>query len=525
MGLRLAFATVLTALALPAALPAAAQAVACPQRVDPGDLASAAELRRMNAVEARLGARPTGSPAHATFVAWLERRARAVPGMQVRELRYRIRRWDATAVELQVGGTPIRVAGPVPYAAAGDVRGPLAYLPPGTEITVENAAGRVVLRDSLPGSVPLSVFQPGALGYEVYDPRDTLTGDFERDFLASPIKDLRAAARAGARAVLFARDVPHEQAEGLLKPYEGVGWDVPAAYLGVDEGQRLKDLAAAGPAEARLRLEARRTPVTTRSIVATLPGRAAQKIAVESHTDGANALWDNGPIAMLAMARYLAALPKACRPRTIELNFVTGHLYQRLVSPEIRDGGAERTATRLDREFERGEAVGALVLEHLGAREYEGVPRPGLPGVELRPTGEPEPLLVPVSDSEALRAVVAREVRRQRLDRTAIIVGADAPDPERVPPHCSFGGEGTPYNYRLVPVVAPIAAPRILFSPAFGLEAIDFGLMRRQTIAFTDVLLQMSRMSRAQIAGNLLELRERRAAGAPGCPVPTLDDL
>ncbi|HEY8584881.1 MAG TPA: hypothetical protein VIL49_18110 [Capillimicrobium sp.] len=522
MGLRPALAAVLAFVAVPAA----AHAAACPQRLDPADLASVGELRRLNAVEARLGARPTGSAAQARFVRWIERQARAVSGMEVRAVPYRIRRWDATEVRLEAGDHPVPVAGPVPYAASGDARGPLTYLPAGTPITAENSAGRIVLRDSLPGSVPFAVFQPGALGYDVYDPRNTLVGDFERDFLSSPIEDLRAAARAGARAVLFARDVPHPQAEGLLKPYEGVQWDVPAAYLGVDQGQRLKDLVAADPgAQARLLLEARRTPVTTRSIIATLPGARAQKVAVESHTDGANALWDNGPIAMLAMARALADLPRACRPRTIEFNFVTGHLYQRLVSPEIRDGGAERTAARLDREFERGEAVGALVLEHLGAREYAGVPRPGRPGVELRPTGEPEPLLVPVSDSAALRALVAREVRRQRLDRTAVIVGADAPDPERVPPHCSFGGEGTPYNYHLVPVVAPIAAPRILFSPAFGLEAIDFRLMRRQTIAFTDVLLAMSRMSRRAIAGNVLDLRERRAAGAPGCPVPTLDEL
>ena len=75
---------------------------------------------------------------------------------------------------------------------------------------------------------------------------------------------------------------------------------------------------------------------------------------IESHTDGMNAVWDNGPVAMISMARYLARLPLDCRRRTIQFAFVTGHLYQRLKRGE-RDGGAEQVAKRLDREYDRGE--------------------------------------------------------------------------------------------------------------------------------------------------------------------------
>jgi hypothetical protein len=152
-----------------------------------------------------------------------------------------------------------------------------------------------------------------------------------------------------------------------------------------------------------------------------------------------------------------------------------------------------------------------LVLEHLGALEY------GLKDGRLAQTGRKELLLVPVSESDKLRAAVLRQVARHRLEQTAVIVGADAPEPGRVPEHCSFGGEGTPYNHHLLPVVSPIAAPRGLFSPSFGMEAIDIPYMRRQTLAFTDLLLAMGRMSRADIAGRVTQERAQRQAGAPGC--------
>jgi hypothetical protein len=49
------------------------------------------------------------------------------------------------------------------------------------------------------------------------------------------------------------------------------------------------------------------------------------------------------------------------------------------------------------------------------------------------------------------------------------------------------------------------------------MDAIDVPYMRRQTLAFTDVLLAMGRMSRADIAGRVTQERAQRKAGAAGC--------
>ena len=87
-----------------------------------------------------------------------------------------------------------------------------------------------------------------------------------------------------------------------------------------------------------------------------------------------------------------------------------------------------------------------------------------------------------------------------------------------MPPHCSFGGEGTPYNEHLLPTVADIAAPQSLYDPVFGPASIDFAIMHRQTLAFTDLVLALGPMSRAAIAGRVLDYRAQRRAGATACP-------
>lgn len=139
-------------------------------------------------------------------------------------------------------------------------------------------------------------------------------------------------------------------------------------FLGADEGKQISDAIAAGHRPtARIIDQARFDRVQTPSIEAVIAGQSAQRIVVDSHTDGTNAVEDNGPVAMIAMARYLAGLPIQCRPRTVQFVFSTAHFYQRLRDPAIRDGGAEQLAEQLDRDYDKGTVSSVLVLEHLGA--------------------------------------------------------------------------------------------------------------------------------------------------------------
>ncbi|HET8930439.1 MAG TPA: hypothetical protein VFN21_07275, partial [Acidimicrobiales bacterium] len=172
---------------------------------------------------------------------------------------------------------------------------------------------------------------------------------------------------------------------------------------------------------------------------------------------------------------------------------------------------------KLDREYESGSVGAVVVLEHLGAREYGPVPRRDGPGDRLAPTGRPTLQQIFVTPSKPLVTTVESVVSQHDLERTIIMKGADVPG-ETAPEFCNFGGEGTPFNQRLLPTVGIISAPQTLYDPAFGMEGVDIGLMRRQMVAFTDLVTRMGRLDHTDLAGSVPADRARRAAGAPECP-------
>ena len=149
-------------------------------------------------------------------------------------------------------------------------------------------------------------------------------------------------------------------------------------------------------------------------------------------------------MAILALARALAHLPQACRPRTIEFAFPTAHFYQRVASPDLRHGGAGVLARGLDRGYDRGRVAAVVVLEHLGAPEERAVPRPGHPGRVLRPTGRPE--LTQVFATPSAHPARSRPPGRScATASTAPRCSSARTDPTRTgPPSTATVGEGTP---------------------------------------------------------------------------------
>lgn len=508
----------------------AAQAATCPTAPDPAALPSVAQLRDQDGFLASLGARPTGSASQEEYIAWIRRQLQSIPGIEQHDITYPIDRWTprSARLSLHVDGrtTTVPIADAIPYSHPTGRRGvsaPLTYVPSDQQITPANAARRIVVRDAPAGSVPYAALFLPVVSWETYDPKNTidpsqnLYGDFI-NYLAR-VADLRAAAAAGARGIVFVKDRPRAQIVGHYEPYEGEAWGVPGVFVGSDEGKALEDAIAAGRSPAATIVDrASYKHVTTPSIEVTVPGRSPQRIVIDSHTDGTNAVEDNGPIAMVAMARYLAALPLACRPRSVQFSFTTAHFYQRVVDPKDRDGGAEQLAQQLDKDYDKGTVSSVLVLEHLGARDYEAAPRTdGGPGTELKDTGLRAIQFIGVTPSPSLVKAVDGIVRGYDLQRTILLQGSDAPG-ATVPQHCSFGGEGTPYERHLLPTIGVIAAPQFLYDPAIELEGIDFDVMHSELLAFTELVNELGTMSQTEVAGAVDAERRARAAGAPGCP-------
>lgn len=506
----------------------AAAAGGCPVTVDESTFASEAELRNLNAAMAGFGMRSTASRSNEQFIDWLKQQMRRIGGVTVRTERIKLRRWQplpeaddvpgrdiakAGALRVVLGdgsSQTIPVAGAVPYAlptSKNGSRGPLVYIPSDVAITAQNAAGKVVLRDFPDRAIPYIGFQ--FLGLYLTPDIAQRDGAYERPYLAALHDELLAAGIAGAAGVVFAFDVPTDQVRGYFDPHNGTHYTVPAVYVGGDEAVELKALAASTPTAAVVvRAEVGRAK--TRNLIATLPGQTPERIVLSVNTDGTTWVQDNGTAGIVALARYLAALPLECRPRTFEFVFGAAHLH-------ISREGTNHYASQLDQEYDDGTVAFAFVLEHLGTREILPVLDVDGVGQHLELTGNGDPFLWAAGDSEALRQAAITATQQRNLAFTAVLKGAELPVAGRAPEICSFGGIGGAFQSYLIPTMAMISGPWSLWAPSFGESAIDFGRMRTQLLAAGDAVLGLSQLPSEQIAGDYPRLRALRAAGAPTC--------
>ena len=362
-----------------------------PQTVDESVFASEAELRKLTSEMAGFGLRSTASRSNEQFIDRLKRHMRRIDGMKIRTERIKLRRWQplpkadgvpgrdlARAGELKLvqsdGSTQnIPVAGAVPYALPTSKRGsqgPLVYLAPDVEITPENSAGKVVLREFPDRSIPYVGFT--LLGLYLTPDLAGRPGSYERPYLAALHEELLAAGTAGAAGVIFAFHVPTDAVRGYWDPHNGTHYTVPAVFVGDEQGQQLRAVADSN-VSASVVVRAKTDRASTRNLIATLPGQTPERIVFSVNTDGNTWVQDDGNAALVALARYLAGLPIECRPRTFEFAFGAAHLH-------ISREGTDRYAAQLDEEYDDGTVAFAFAMEHLGTREILPSPTGTAPG-------------------------------------------------------------------------------------------------------------------------------------------------
>jgi hypothetical protein len=506
----------------------AAGAATCPGTVDGSDFASPKQLHKWVKKVNSYGPRILGSDAHNEAIKWLKSQAGSIDGVKTRYQPYKIYRWlprremqkgpgldisRAGGINLtQPGGSTVNVpdAGAVhwskPTGKQGQ-NGQLVYLPPDQDITPENAAGKIVIRDFPSAPIPTAGFD--LLGLYV-TPDLVNRPDYDRPYLGGgpEHEDLLAAGQAGAAGVIFAFDVPRKQVEGYYDPHTGTIYSVPGVFVGSAEAQQLKAAAAQGSL-ASVSVRAKVDRAKTRNLIATVPGRSPQKISLLANTDGNSWVQEDGIIGMLALARYYESLPMRCRERTLELAFTSAH-------DAIVEDGTNRYVPKLNEEYDQGKVAFGFAIEHLGTREIlptgEGADR------HLVFTGKGDPFLFGAGDSDVLQQAAVTATQRRNLDATAVLIGLGVPDQSRVPPICSMGGLGTVFQVSLIPTLAMISGPWSLYDPVFGAKAIDFKRMKSQLLAAGDAILALDGLPREQIAGDYLTYREQVAQGARTCP-------
>ena len=505
-------------------------ALPCADAVEDGSFASTARLQALVRKEMGFGHRYVASDEHNKLIAWIERKLGRLQGVEVESDPFKLVSWLPRTRAAEGPGLDMGRAGKLTATLAdGSARrlpmasamhwskptgkkgqgGPLAYIPPEENITPDNSAGKVIIRDYPIGGLP-SIGLVLLAEYITPDLSGDLAGDFERPFIHTMQADMLAAGIAGAAGVVFTFDVPREQVRSFADPHEGTIYSLPGVFAGDTEAARLEELAQQG-ASARVAVRAKVAKATTKNLIATLPGQSSERIVIGANTDGQSWVQENGVVGMLALARYLSELPKQCRPRTFQFVFASAH--DTLVSD-----GTNIYAEELDAEYDTDPAAFAFAMEHFGTREILPAPDPDGTGERLLFTGKGETFLFAAGDSEVLRSTAVAVTQARNLDRTAVLQGLGLPTLGQVPPICSMGGLGNAFHRRLIPTLAMISGPWSLYAPSFGESALDYERLRSQLLAAGDAILALDGLPREQIAGDYTSFREQRAMGAPTCP-------
>lgn len=376
------------------------------------------------------GTRYTGSSGHAAYVDWLASQLSAVPGVRMQTDRLTFSRWLARDFALTVSvpasagrSGPVPLTYYYPYSGQtppGGVTGrvvDLGLYPAASGYTAAfwaPARGGIALVRTAPpvfsldlaqtvtgGYVPGQISVQAAADYAAY--ATALTNPvWQGIFEPVPLLDAKDAGVLGV--VVAWTGVPDDEVVNQYNPFTtsypaAAGLPspgdpgCPAVWVGDSAGTELAALAAGGQASATLVLTADITVgAATETVWGWLEGSGdtGQNIIINTHTDGPNAIEENGGLGLIALAQHLAGLPS--RNHDMYFALVTGHFqlpqFSRAIlnpaHPEVGQGAV--STWMLDHPDIYQAAALGVTVEHLGATMWTGDPLTG----QYVPAGGPE---------------------------------------------------------------------------------------------------------------------------------------
>jgi hypothetical protein len=465
--------------------------------VEPSQFLPTSQLRQWHQELDALGMRSTGSPVHEQYIDVLVTRLKEVGVRQVHTEPVVLQKWTAQRWALGLGGSSgqkLATASYIPYSGRTPpqgIAGPLAYVGAGETPPPGSLLGKIALFE-VPSS-PVSYGTMEAISYGRYDPQGLLvpSQNYSRPWggVGGLITLLDSLPATGAIGCIGIIDLPAAGAYGSYYPYDGTIRHVPGLFVDAAVGSRLKALAGSGPS-VRLTLSASIESFESRNVVGLIPGASEELIILNSHTDGPNAVEDNGPNTIVAISQYLGRIPKESLPRSVMVSFTTGHFH---------GGIGQITFVKDHKDSALTKAVCALTLEHLGALEWnedaEGA---------MALTGQPELSVIFVPENKAMvDASLAALQRAGAGPALALRPYVSAPGS---PNGFGWPGEGTQlWSDGGIMTMNYITGPSYLLNWGIPtLNKCDIARMRREAISFTQMTLDLSRVPRASL--NSLDL-------------------
>lgn len=300
---------------------------------------------------------------------------------------------------------------------------PLMFLDSAANISAMDVRGKILVRDFSVPPVPIELIT--SIAYHLSPDTNDTTTTYARPYLAPVSPDLLAASLGGAAGFISAINASREQLEGYYTTHAGTHWLVPGVFTGADSYETLRE-AARNNGTASIRIDAKTDTKRVPRFWATLPGQSNETIVVATHTDGVTYVQENGPVALLTLARYLASLPLSARKKTIKFAFEASHLAYQLDSDKL-------LAKELDATYDNANDTTAFVIaiEHLGAREI--LPIANSSTNELEYTGRSEALLWSVGPSQHAIDSIIGIVEARDLNNTVVAPGFPPASAESVP--------------------------------------------------------------------------------------------
>ena len=446
----------------------------------------------------QLGLRATGGRSHERYVDDLRDLLERAGVKHLHFENVPMDRWttDTWSFDLVSGSAPgtVKTASYIPYSGQTPQQGvtaPLVRVPAGTTPAAGSLTGKIAVFDVPLTIIPLAFFTSLSYSGRAYDPADELnpTALYKRPYLNGVIPLLEAIQAAGAVGAVGVLDYPADGADGSYFPYDGHIRGIPGLYVDRDVGALLKAQATAG-ASARLTLPATVSQVNSRNLIGFIPGRTEEIVALHCHTDGSNAIEDNGPGAIVAIAQYLARLPRKAVPCKIMILLTTGHFAGGNGSRAFRARHANDLVP---------ETKAAVTIEHLGLREWDEI------GGRMGATGRYEPGAIFAPGAPGLVDASYAALLRANASPAGVLKPLN-PNAIGDPNQAAWPGEGQ-YLFAGggMPDANYITGPTYLLN--WGIKTVDRAdhvRVRTEAIAFTEMMLRLGRTPREQLTGYTL---------------------
>ena len=336
------------------------------------------EVEKMNS----FGVRLTGTKAQRNFIKYLKSQIHDM-GIETFSDPSRFMRWEETNKKLVIKDLDeefeVPISSAFPYSGRTPAEGVTAQMTLVKEkhIGYLNATDKIAVvevdeLDFLPSEIAFNERErsiPEGLRLPSH-----YNGPVATAFVNFPF--LKMAKLAGAKGVICIwKGINDDCIEGQYLPFILDYQGIPAVWVNSKNGQKVIEKAEKG-AFATLTLEGIIDEYAkTESFWCVLDGEEeGESVIINTHTDGTNCIEENGPIAMLAMIKYLKDKPLK---RTHIFVFVTGHF--RLPNFKNIDGGGVQatskwlTAHRSHWDGKEGhlKAVAGLSVEHLGCKMWK----------------------------------------------------------------------------------------------------------------------------------------------------------